>query len=170
MYSEEVLVLSRPEALPNTDEVFSFIFTPSKPTACHRCLVADDNPSVLRSVAGMLADLNYRVDTARDGLQALQAVSADFYDLLITDLEMPLLSGYHLAARVRQQSRDTKIILMTGHCRFELAELISTAPANAWLFKPFDWGELCRVLDDLKLPSSEALVSWAAINVQSIGF
>jgi two-component system, NarL family, capsular synthesis sensor histidine kinase RcsC len=164
MYDEEVLIPSRLEALLPEDDPDLFFFCAEDRGVWHRCLVVDDDPFIMRLVAEMLSDLDYRVDTARDGLQALCAMSTCRYDVVVTDLEMPIMSGYHLASRVKNESRDTKVIVMTGHCQNELADLMSNGPVDAWLFKPFEFGELCSVLNDLELPPLERRhVSKAAI-------
>ncbi|RJQ86139.1 MAG: response regulator [Desulfobacteraceae bacterium] len=157
MYAEEVLVQNRPGALLVEDESIFFFLDSEDQSALHKCLVVDDDPFIMRLVAEMLADLDYRVDMAKDGLQALRAMSTGRYDLVVTDLEMPIMSGYHLASRVKEKSRDTKIIIMTGHCQNELADLMNAGPVDAWLFKPFGLNELCSVLNSLELPSSEQL-------------
>lgn len=155
MYDEDVLTLDRLEVPPPEEGPdFSFLAAEGR-SSWHRCLVVDDDPIIMRLVAEMLADLDYQVDTARNGLQALGAMSTCRYDLVVTDLEMPVMSGYHLASRIKNESRDTKIVIMTGHCRNELADLMSTGPVDAWLFKPFDFSELCNVLNELELPPLE---------------
>jgi CheY-like chemotaxis protein len=155
MYEEQVLIPNRPEALLPEDDPDLLFFCAEDKGIWHRCLVVDDDPFIMRLVAEMLADLDYRVDTAGDGLQALDAMSICRYDVVVTDLEMPVMSGYHLASKIKNESRDTKVIIMTGHCRNELADLMSTGPVDAWLFKPFDFSELCSVLNGLELPPLE---------------
>lgn len=164
MYDEEVLISNRLEALLPEDDPNLLFFCAEDRGLWHRCLVVDDDPFIMRLVAEMLTDLDYRVDTAMDGLQALGAMSTSRYDVVVTDLEMPVMSGYHLASRVKNEFRDTKVIVMTGHCQNELADLMSSGPVDAWLFKPFDFSELCSVLNGLELPPLERRhVSKAAI-------
>jgi two-component system, NarL family, capsular synthesis sensor histidine kinase RcsC len=165
MYYDEAAVLNRTEAVFAEDEVPFFTLKSEIRAYAYRCLVVDDDPVILRLVGEMLTDLDYHVSLAGDGLQALQAVSSHRYDLIVTDLDMPVLSGYHLAAKIKKNHPNTKIVIMTGHCQYELADLMSAGPVDAWLFKPFDMSQLCKVLDDLELPSSEWLpVSRAAMH------
>jgi CheY-like chemotaxis protein len=155
MHYDEVALLNRADVARSEDEVPFFFLDCEKQGACYRCLVVDDDPVILRLVAEMMSDLEYLVDVAADGLQALRALSSQRYDLVVTDLDMPVLSGYHLAENIKSKTRNTKVIIMTGHCRYELAELMRSGPVDAWIFKPFDMDDFYKVLDDLELPSSQ---------------
>jgi CheY-like chemotaxis protein len=131
MHYDEVALLNRADVAQSEDEVPFFFLDCDKQGACYRCLVVDDDPVIRRLVAEMLSDLDYLVDVAADGLQALRALSSRRYDLVVTDLDMPVLSGYHLAENIKRKARNTKVIIMTGHCRNELAELMRTGPVDA---------------------------------------
>jgi len=73
------------------------------PKASHvaRILVAEDHSTNQLLVQRQLAELGYRCRVASDGMQALAALKEDHYDLLITDLRMPGMSGFELARAVR---------------------------------------------------------------------
>jgi CheY-like chemotaxis protein len=116
-----------------------------------RTLVVDDDPVTLKIVATMLKSLGYCVDSADDGHAAIRHVKAGLYDLVITDLQMPGISGHTLARRVKKQSRQTAVIIMTGCSRSEVREYMADGPADRWIFKPFGLIELSGLLGELGL-------------------
>ena len=68
---------------------------------------------------------------------------------MITDLQMPDLSGYILACWVREKSPDTKVIIMTGRSQAEVEPYMKTAMADGWLFKPFSINEMEAALNHI---------------------
>ena len=114
-----------------------------------RCLVVDDDTKIMHLVADMLAELGYQVDMAENGSKAMQKIRVRPYDIVLSDLEMPLANGFLLASRIKSHSSDIRTMLMTGRCHAEVPGLMTPAVVDAWLFKPFNLDELCRVLEDL---------------------
>ena len=82
----------------------------------HTILFAEDNGQVQKLVAALLKTLGYRVITASDGRDALQ--KAREFDgtihLLLSDIEMPGMTGIELAIQLNQERPDTKILLISG--------------------------------------------------------
>jgi DNA-binding response OmpR family regulator len=122
-----------------------------KKVPAYRCLVADDDPNILRLVADMIAEFDFQVDTAEDGRKALIQVSSHRYGVVVTDLEMPEMNGFLLASRIKSLSSSTKTIIMTGHRHAEVTGMINSPNVDAWLFKPFGIKELYNLLEDLKI-------------------
>jgi DNA-binding response OmpR family regulator len=82
-----------------------------------RILVVDDEPSTLTLLEALLRKEGYLVQTAADGKSALEKADAMAPDVLVTDVEMPGLSGNQLIASVRANGRlrDTYVIVFTAH-------------------------------------------------------
>jgi len=79
-----------------------------------RVLVVDDEPAVAEVIAAVLEEAGYTVLTARTGRDALEdAVNLD-YDLLITDVVMPEVSGWELIEAVRAQKPQVRVIAISG--------------------------------------------------------
>ncbi len=105
-------------------------------TSMRRVLVVDDDPSVLAVVKDILGKSGYAVSTAPNGVEALRRLEADLYDLVITDLRMPEMSGPELIARLQQDptySRIPIVVLATGA---EGADL-GTLKVDGRVSKPF---------------------------------
>ena len=139
------------DSVPRSDNSACYHVRSGNGVSAYRCLVADDDPTILRLVAEMLSELSFQVDTAEDGRKAFDRISAHSYDLVVTDLEMPEMNGFLLASRTKHLSGGTKTVIMTGRCHAEVFGMMSTAIVDAWLFKPFGLNELCQTLDDLKI-------------------
>jgi CheY-like chemotaxis protein len=78
-------------------------------------LVIDDEPAILRVLKKMLNPEGFEVDTANSGLEGLAKVQLQTYDLLITDIKMPGVSGIQVARAVREIKADTlPVIGMSG--------------------------------------------------------
>jgi DNA-binding response OmpR family regulator len=80
-----------------------------------RILIAEDDAAAQSFVARALTQAGHVVTPADDGLQALAALGAAGYDLLITDIVMPGLDGIGLALRVARDWPALPILLMTGY-------------------------------------------------------
>ena len=107
-----------------------------------RILVVDDDAAVQAVVAEVLRREGYQVDCAEDGEAGWQALRADPLDLLITDHEMPRLSGLDLLRRVRAVPLALPVILMSGNMPADAPDLIALLPPCAALKKPFSVREL----------------------------
>jgi DNA-binding response OmpR family regulator len=138
----------------NRDATHRFLHTMKKNANDRRCLVVDDDTNIMRLVADMLTELGFEVDMAENGSKALQKIYDCRYDIVLSDLEMPLINGFLLAARIKSHCDDTRTVIMTGRCRAEVLGLMKPAIVDAWLFKPFNLGELCHALGDLETPES----------------
>jgi adenylate cyclase len=112
-----------------------------------RCLVIDDTPDVLHYVARMLTRLGYQVDTAVTKADVTARLADCQYELIVTDLEMPDMSGYHLAITIKSVSRETKVIIMTGRDPGDCMAMMCTGWADKWLFKPFGLMQLRQAIE-----------------------
>jgi len=88
-----------------------------------RILMADDEVELLKVYAGFITNYGYSVETALDGESVFKLLEKEEFDLLVTDLNMPGISGMELLKQVKLISGNTKVIVMTGdfHTSFEQA-------------------------------------------------
>ena len=115
----------------------------------HRVLLIDDSKITLDGLKSFL-DQKYEVTTACNGLEGLKVFEGNEKqpDLVITDLVMPLISGYGLIPLLKQQSPQTPIIAMTGWGKHP-SELATEAKADIVLMKPFDLEDLDQSVSKL---------------------
>lgn len=86
------------------------MFSPSK----HQILAVDDEPSMRETIALLLISSGYDVSTAEDGFSALQQLRRTLPDLVVTDLNMPQMSGYELLSVVRRRFPQILTVAMSG--------------------------------------------------------
>jgi CheY-like chemotaxis protein len=131
-----------------------------------RVLLVDDDPDLLLMMVDAMEWMFEKasIGTAQDGQRALEKLLSLRPDLLITDIEMPRLSGLELCRRVRQEREldHTKILAITGHHgpRFSMAALDSGA--DEYLVKPFAPDELRKAAVRLLGASTFTAAGWAA--------
>jgi two-component system chemotaxis sensor kinase CheA len=115
-------------------------------------LVADDSVTSRMLLKNILESAGYRVTTAIDGLDALTALKAGEFDLLVSDVEMPRLDGFELTAKVRADPKlaELPVVLVTALGSREHQERGIEVGANAYIVKSsFDQGNLLGVLRKL---------------------
>jgi two-component system, cell cycle response regulator len=106
-------------------------------------VVADDSPLYRKLLESTLAENGYRVFVAQNGQEALALVDQQQPAVLITDWEMPQLSGLELCAQIRRSRASlTYAILLTSHAEKEQIIQGLAAGADDYLTKPFHAGEL----------------------------
>jgi two-component system, probable response regulator PhcQ len=106
-------------------------------------LFVDDEPEILDSLRRTLRDETYRILTTTSATDALRRIEEGTVDLLITDLDMPEMSGVELLHRVRVSRPDVVRILITGHASLDSAiKAINDGEVHRYLTKPWSKGEL----------------------------
>jgi PAS domain S-box-containing protein len=141
------VALSFPPAIAAT-ELRGDLAAARRQTSRH-ILVVDDEAAVRETVAGLLRELGHQVAMVASARQALAAVEAEPFDLVLTDLAMPEMNGEQLMAQLKARFPHLKVALMTGFGDFMRAASETTAHGDALLGKPFDVGEFSAVLDRL---------------------
>ncbi len=79
-----------------------------------RVLVIDDDEDIRRLLADMLTSAGHQVTDARSGIEAAQLFQKDMFDLVLTDLEMPGMSGWEIAGALKKLDSNIMIVLITG--------------------------------------------------------
>ncbi len=124
------------------------------PAEKEHILVVDDAPDTLELIQRNLAAAGYQVFTAPGAAEAIEVLEATPIDLVITDLKMPHVSGLDLARHVRENFKDTEVMMITGYPTIRGAVTAVKLGAQDYLTKPFTDEELLsavrRVLDVLR--------------------
>jgi DNA-binding NtrC family response regulator len=105
-------------------------------------LVVEDEANLRTVLASHLAKLGHSVETARDGGQALEFLGERSFDLVLTDLRMPVLDGLGLMDRSRAVAPDTLFIVITAHATIENAIGALRRGAHDYVTKPFDLDQI----------------------------
>jgi CheY-like chemotaxis protein len=107
-----------------------------------RILIADDEPTFLRSTADLLIREGYECDTAPDARTAAEMLEREDYDLLIADIKMPGNPDLEFIRGMPQIARGLPVILVTGYPSLATAIQSVELPVVAYLVKPFELPEL----------------------------
>ncbi len=112
-----------------------------------RVLVVDDETIIAQLVAEMLGVEGYEVDTAPNGIVALERISGKDYDLILSDLRMPELDGIGLYHELKRERPDLlrRFVFITGTAEHVDYQDFVRAVRTPVLTKPFDMIELQRV-------------------------
>jgi len=112
-------------------------------------LLVDDESAVRKMLTALLSDCGYRVLETASPDEALRLVAAEQIDLVVNDVQMPLMSGPQLARAIREINPGIRVLFMSGNDRS--AELDTDQPlwGAAFIMKPFSLTVLTRTIRDL---------------------
>lgn len=111
-----------------------------------RILLVDDEPSILRSYSRLLTQAGFVVETASNGSVALDRLAAASFDVVVTDLLMPQMSGSELVRHIRLKDKTLPIVVMTAAPSLESAIQAVDNAATAYLLKPVEAEQLVAVI------------------------
>ena len=116
-----------------------------------RLLMADDVASNRALIHGMLEQMPFQIDDAVDGQDAVSKVMTAGYDLVLMDMQMPVLDGYDAAAAIRKWERETHhprvpIIALTASALEADIKRAVDAGCDAHLAKPFRRNDIMKLL------------------------
>jgi DNA-binding NtrC family response regulator len=117
------------------------------PSAKRRVLIVEDNETAAQQLRKLL-EVNpiLQVDTASDGVKAMQQIISQPYSIVITDLRMPRLDGMDLIKQVQERSLPATVIVTTGESSIDEAVQALRLGAYDFLTKPIDVDHLQRVI------------------------
>ena len=107
-----------------------------------RLLLVEDEPALSRYVKKGLEENGHAVDTATDGLTALEAARSTRYDVMILDLLLPKLGGVEVCRQLRAEKNTTPIVMLTALDAVRDRVKGLDAGADDYLAKPFEFEEL----------------------------
>ena len=114
-----------------------------------RVLVVDDDMSIRQIQALALMRCGYKVDMAADGAAAWEALNTDSYDLMITDNNMPKVSGVELLKKLRAAHMALPVIMATGAIPKEEFTRSPWLQPAATLLKPYTFEEMLRTVKNV---------------------
>ncbi|PTM06123.1 MAG: response regulator [Bacteroidetes bacterium] len=107
-----------------------------------KILIVDDEPLIRDALAFKLTKDGYDVDTAEDGEKAIQKIESDEYQIIISDIMMPFISGFELVKILKERGTDAPVLMLTS-LNSETAVLKAfDLGADDFMTKPFSPNEL----------------------------
>ncbi len=122
-----------------------------------RLLIVDDETDIRDMLSRHFMLQDYYVETAGNGVEALQAMETKRFDIVISDIRMPEMDGVDLLRHIRDQYPMARVIMITGYVTLENALACMRRGADDCIFKPLqDMAEL----DEAVRLSRQRLVRW----------
>ena len=111
-----------------------------------RIMVVDDDEDILFSIQALLKDYGYNVDIFKNGLEAFEAFerAPDLFDLIITDMTMPLMTGWTLALKVLEKRPEQQIFICTGYSESINKEKALSIGISSYFEKPLIMNDLLK--------------------------
>ena len=109
-----------------------------------RVLLVDDEETVRRVTGRLLEKLGYSVRTATDGVEALEILEAgEVFDLVLTDVVMPRMTGIEMAERIRERHPTQRILFTSGYTTRQYGRAPGEPP-KPFMPKPFSLSDLAE--------------------------
>ena len=107
-----------------------------------KILVVDDEKGMCESLRALLSKAGYKVKSEDRGEEALKTIEKNDFDLVITDIKMPRVSGMDILKAARGKNEDALVILMTAYASLESAITAVNQGAYDYLLKPIEFSDL----------------------------
>jgi len=110
-------------------------------------LTVDDSASIRQAIKIALTSAGYSVSEATNGSEGLEKAEAGAFDLIITDLNMPIMDGLTMIQQLRARGKvvGTPIVFLSTESDGDVKAQAKAAGATGWMTKPFDPEQLVRI-------------------------
>jgi len=113
-----------------------------------RVLVIDDDESIRKTLAVILEEKGYLVDTAENGKEAIKKSQAKFYNLALIDIRLPDMEGTKLLTAMREGTPKMVKIIVTGYPSLQNAIEAVNKGADAYVLKPFNMDNVLNTINE----------------------
>lgn len=107
-----------------------------------KVLVVEDDNELRQLFSHVLIKNGYAVDGACDGQQALKAIDSGYYDIIISDIMMPVMDGYEFVKTLRAEGNNTPVLMITAKDAFDDMRLGFLSGSDDYMVKPVNVNEL----------------------------
>jgi two-component system, chemotaxis family, chemotaxis protein CheY len=116
-----------------------------------KILAVDDSPTMLEILTSTLQEAGHHVLEAENGAEAIKVLSSGAVDMIISDLNMVVMSGFELLQKIRENPLHlgTPFVFLTTEYDDELKQAARNAGATAWVVKPFRPDSLINLVKQL---------------------
>jgi DNA-binding NtrC family response regulator len=132
-------------------------------------LLVDDDKDMTETLSDILTDMNYRVETANNGLEAIEKVKTRAFDTVLLDIKMPGINGVETFKEIKKIRPEAVVMLMTAQSVEELVAEALEEGAYGIMYKPIDTKKLIEFIEttkrgvlilfvDIDLPTSQKLI------------
>lgn len=115
----------------------------------HKLLIVDDEKNIRMTLKQCFSKNKYELDMAVDGEEALEKLIKNDYDLVLLDIRMPKLTGIELLEKMREQSINTDVVIMTAYGSVDKAVETMKLGAIDFIGKPFTPEQIREIVDEV---------------------
>ena len=112
-------------------------------------LIVDDNPNMASLLSEMLEVFDYQSERAGDGDEALDKLNGGGFQMVITDMRMPNMTGLELLKQVKEQYPKMPVVLISGYAVGDMEAQQEGAKPDGFLAKPFMMSDVEKLLKSL---------------------
>jgi len=113
----------------------------------HKIMIVDDEHDMLNVLSDLLSKKGYTVHIVDNGSKAEKLIAKHFFNIVLTDLNMPKMNGIELLKRIKKISADTEVIVITGYGTIESAVDAVKEGAYDYITKPINNDYLLLIID-----------------------
>ena len=126
-------------------------------SSTRKVLIGEDSSVIQNLTKKILQFQNFEIDSAKNGQQVLDKLDRQHYDVLLLDINMPVMDGMECARRIRSLADTDKaaipIVAITGNARNYSEEDFAAVGINDFLLKPLDFDHLVEVVNRVAVQS-----------------
>ena len=111
-----------------------------------RIIIVDDDEGIRETLAAILQEEGYHVDTAESGREAIEKTNAKFYNLALIDIRLPDIEGIDLLKEIKETVPKIRKIIITGYPTLQNAIEAVNSGADAYVLKPFDMEKVLKII------------------------
>ena len=144
-----------------------------------KILIAEDDRELRQLFSRVLSRYGYTVGGVSNGQEALDAMDADFYDMIISDIMMPVMDGYELVRQLRDVGNTTPILMITAKDAFDDMRLGFPSGVDDYMVKPINVNEMvlrvqallrrAQMINDRKQTIGETVMECDSLTVTVAG-
>ena len=117
-----------------------------------KILFVEDEKELIDIISGTLNKLQANFVTARNGVEGLEVLKNNpDIDLIVTDINMPLMNGLEMIEEIRANNKDLPIIIMSAHTETEYIKNAQELGISEYLLKPFDFLKFINLVSELNI-------------------
>lgn len=118
-------------------------------TAKKKILIVDDEIDLRLLLAHELASVGYDIQEASDGAEAIELLKIHHFDLALLDIQMPTVNGIQVLKYIKENTPDTKAIMLTGYADLKHAMEAKEYGAGDFIAKPYKISDITSTLERL---------------------
>jgi CheY-like chemotaxis protein len=115
-----------------------------------RVLIVDDNPAIVRLAETLLKSLNAEINSANSGEAAIELALASIYDVILLDMDMPVMDGFEVVKNLREKGYSGTIVAATGMTQPGDKDKCIESGCNSYIPKPFGREQFASLLQSLR--------------------